>query len=52
MNLASGAGLRYVQHLEIRALYDKEDEHSRRTEDLVAGTMIAALRRNQLLSFR
>ena len=50
-NLASAVGLRYVQHLEIRSLYG-EDERPKYIEDLVAGTLIAAMRRHQLISFR
>jgi len=50
-HLASGVGLRYVHHLEIKSLYSK-DNQSKRVEDRVAGTLIAALRRNRLLSFR
>jgi hypothetical protein len=49
-HLASGVGLRYVQHLEIRSLFGA-GKKSKNIEDLVAGTLIAALRRNQLLSF-
>jgi hypothetical protein len=51
-DLVSGVGLRYVRHLEIRSLYDANDGHPKRVEDLVASTIIAALRRNKLLSFR
>lgn len=50
-NLASGVGLRYVQHLEIRSLYGKDDK-LKRIEDPVARTLIAAVPRDQLLSFR
>jgi hypothetical protein len=49
-NLASGVGLRYVQHLDIRSLFGV-GKKSRNVKDLVAGTLIAALKRNQLLSF-
>lgn len=51
-DLAYGVGLRYVQHLEIRSLYDTVVTKPRSVQDLVAGTLVAALRRNQLLSFR
>jgi hypothetical protein len=49
-HLASGVGLRYVQHLEVNSLFGT-GKKSKNTEDLIAGTLIAALRRNQLLSF-
>jgi hypothetical protein len=49
-NLASGIGICYVQHLKILSLYDSSDK-PRNMEDLIARTLIAALRRNQLLSF-
>jgi hypothetical protein len=48
--LASGVGLRCVQHLEIRSQFGDEKK-PKNVEDLVAGTLIAAMRRNQLLSF-
>jgi hypothetical protein len=52
-HLASSVGLRYVRHLEIRSLFGDDDEpEQKHIEDLVAGTIIAAVRRNQLLSFR
>jgi hypothetical protein len=50
-NLANGVGVRYVQHLEIRSLYGSGDK-PKNAEDLVAGTLVVALRRNTLLSFR
>lgn len=50
-NLAKGVGLRYVRHLEIVSSYDNSGK-PRNTEDLVVGTMVAALRRNYLLSFQ
>lgn len=50
-HLASGVGLRYVRHLEVRSLYEDEDK-PRCVEDLVTGTLIASVRRNQLLSFK
>ena len=49
-HLASGVGLRYVQHFTISSSCD-DTEKGRRLKDLVIGTLIAALRRNQLLSF-
>jgi hypothetical protein len=50
-HLASGVGLRYVRHLEVRSLCEGGDK-PRYVEDLVAGTLIASVRRNQLLSFK
>jgi hypothetical protein len=50
-DLASGVGRRYVRHLEIQSLYGNEKK-PRNVEDLAAGTLTAAIRRNQLLSFR
>jgi hypothetical protein len=49
-NLANGVVLRYAKHLEIRSLYES-DEKSNDVKDLLVGTLIASLRRNQLLSF-
>lgn len=50
-NLASGVGLRYVRHLEIRSSFVNDDK-PKRAEDLVAGTLIAAARRNTLHTFK
>lgn len=49
-HLASGVGLRYVQHLKIRSLYDDAGKY-RGLKNMITGTLIAAMRRNQLLSF-
>lgn len=49
-HLASGVGLRYVQHLENQSLYNSDGKPNN-VEDLIVGTLIASLRRNQLLSF-
>jgi hypothetical protein len=49
--LASGVGLRYVRHLEICSLFGNDDT-PKRIEDLVTGTIIAVVRRNQLLTLR
>ncbi|KAF1938577.1 hypothetical protein EJ02DRAFT_514441 [Clathrospora elynae] len=49
-HLAKGVGLRYVRHLEIRFKYG-EDNNPNHMEHLVVCTLIAALRRHQLLSF-
>jgi hypothetical protein len=51
-NLASGVCLRYVKHLEIRSSPIVTDGKPKCTLDLVAGLLLAALRRHQLLSFR
>jgi hypothetical protein len=51
-NLASGVCLRYVKHLEIRSCPTAVGAKPKCTLDLVAGTLLAALRRHQLLSFR
>lgn len=53
-NLASGIGLRYVRHLEIHTsiqsnVYGWVPDH---IADMIVGTLLAGLRRNQLLSFR
>ncbi|KAH6876140.1 hypothetical protein BKA58DRAFT_467824 [Alternaria rosae] len=52
-NLASGIGLRYVRHLEIHTsiqsnAYGWVPDH---IADMIVGTLLAGLRRNQLLSF-
>ncbi|KAF2030641.1 hypothetical protein EK21DRAFT_111734 [Setomelanomma holmii] len=49
-HLASGLGLRHAQHLELNSLFDGKSKAGR-TEDLIAGTLIAAVWRNQLHSF-
>ena len=49
-HLASGVGMRYVRHLEIRSLY-QENDRPKNIEVLVAGTLLVALRRHRLLSF-
>ncbi|KAF2854043.1 hypothetical protein T440DRAFT_267145 [Plenodomus tracheiphilus IPT5] len=48
--LASGVGLSYVQHLEINLRYEVEDS-PRNIIEVVAGAVIAHLRRDSLLSF-
>jgi hypothetical protein len=40
-----------VRHLEIRSLFGNDDK-PKGAEDLVAGTLIAAVRRNQLHTLR
>ena len=53
-SLASGIGLRHVRHLEVHTsiqstAWEWVPDH---TADLVVGSLLAALRRNQLLSFK
>jgi len=50
-SLANGVGLSYVRHLEIRSLFGNDDK-PKRIEDLVAGSLIASVPRNQLHTFR
>lgn len=50
-HLATGVGLCYVRHLEIRSLLGNDDKPTG-AEDLVAGTLIAAGRCNQLHTLR
>ncbi|KAF2824974.1 hypothetical protein CC86DRAFT_408113 [Ophiobolus disseminans] len=44
-NLASAVGLRYVRYLKIRSLF-RNDDKPKRIEDLVACSLIAAVRQN------
>jgi pyridoxal/pyridoxine/pyridoxamine kinase len=49
-NLATGVCLRYVRHLEIRSTPNATSGKDKGTGDLVAGMLLAALRRHPLLS--